>query len=261
MKSELINIDPVSKSAHLLRCGIGIKKVKKIIRTDLPGITESALTEILSEAKRIIKDSQFTEVRDIISIHTDRYNKLISKLISTRDGDDLSEVEGKGIDVDRYYRMRERKIKNYLDCIATMVQKEELLQYHNKDFVIEINTEETITLKDSKPKYDIKKISFDERKRALNYMLKMKKTANDLLAITQGNNGHVETIDVTHQVIPEIPNISFIRNEASPIANIVALNRDPLVRLKEIQAKLVAKRIKEVGGTLTDEEENLIKSQ
>jgi hypothetical protein len=157
--------------------------------------------------------------------------------------------------------MREKKVRAYNDAMNTLVQKEELLQYHNHDFVVDINVEHTVTLKENRPQYNLDMITFDEQLELMRLFKKARKDESELAGIIQAKNSEGGTVDVTYEEFSVVPNISLIKHEALPVENNIQGNKrvNPTTRLQEIHAKLVARRIKEAGGHLDADEENLIK--
>jgi hypothetical protein len=252
----------ILKAIELMREGYSTSYIREHIRINKEGSkTDAALTSILQEANAQIISSQFNKAEEIIPIHVSRYNRIAKDLLATQDFDDLIEA-GEDPDPDRYWALREKKERAYSDCINTIKQKEELLQFHNKDFVIEMNTEETVEVRDAKPEIDIGELSFEEQVELYEFFKKAKKTDMELAAIVQNTSSVQQEVteDVQHEVVEPL-NIDFIKQEVLPVveqkAKITA--SDPTVRLRESLHKLAAQRFKDAGGTLTDEEEKLIK--
>jgi hypothetical protein len=250
----------VEKAIALMKEGYSSSYIKQYILENKQGSkTVAAVDTIMAEANSLIVNSQITKSKELIPVHIDRYNKIIKKLFEVEDGDDLI-AKGEEVDSERYWKLRERKIRAYNDCINTHRQKEELLQYHKEGFIINLNTEEEVIIKETKPKINVSKLSYEDLIKLYQFFKKARKSDNDLLAIIQANQeAEVVTEDVSHEVV-EKPNIEHIKQEKlpdPPYRSPITAN-DPTIKLRESLQKLAAKRFGEVG-TLTEEEKQLTK--
>lgn len=256
-----LNKQWIIKAIELLKEGSSNSYVRELIEREKQGSkSSSAINTILSEANRLITEAQFSKIEEIIPIHTKRYNNEINRLIETTDFTEDDVLSGI-TDWEGFYKAREKKIKAFNDCVNTLVQKERLLQFHNKDFVIEYNVEHTIKEVEKKqPKVNLKNLSHDERVMILKMIMKMKESENDILAITVTETVDKQvTVDGEAEVI-EKPNIDEIKIEERPIPiekSQVTIH-DPVKRLKEHLKIKAAEQFKQAGGTLTDDEEKLI---
>lgn len=250
----------VVEALSMMRDGYSNLYIKDHLRKTKKGSThDTVIDTIISLATIEIKNSQFTKAKELIPIHIDRYNRQIKRLIETKEINE-DEVDGEDITWEQFWNARNRKIAAYSDCINTMIQKEKLLQYHNKDFVIEYNVEETVEVRDVKPKIDISKLTLEEQVELYQLFKKAKKDENELLSVIQTNSEAKQvTVDVEHQEVerPNVEQIKQIKLPEPPYRSPVTAS-DPTVKLRETLAKLAAKRIQEVGGNLTDEEKKLL---
>lgn len=203
---------------------------------------------------------QFLRAEEIIPIHLFRYNQSINKLIDVKEIKE-SEVDEKEITWDDFWKARNNKIRAYLDCIQTLTQKEELLQFDRKELKVEWNVEEEITMKDTKPKIDINKLSFDEQVQLLE-LIKLTKV-NELTpaGVIQTNTASL-TPETTESLTMEgKPNIELIKHEAVKEVFKTPINNSPTARLKEALMRVAAMNLKEAGANLDEEEKKLIENR
>jgi hypothetical protein len=252
----------VAKAIELMKDNRSSSFIREYIKGNKEGSkADTAIDTIMKEANALVTSSQFSRAEEIIPIHINRYNQNAKMLIEVKDILE-DEVDGETITWEAFYAARNKKIKAYDDCINTLRQKEELKQYHNKDFVIEVNTEETIEIRETRNRrIQIEKLPYDEQVEMMEMMMESLQDENDLLAIVSKPEVEGEvTIDVEAEVV-DVPNIQFIEHEKlpEPPKKSLVTAADPTVKLRESLQKLAASRFKAAGGTLTDDEESLIK--
>lgn len=238
--------------------------IREHIRTFKEGsVSETAINEIFSEANLILTTDQYQKSTELTAIHVSRYNTTINRLLAVEELDQElidSEEEG-GISYETWMKSREKKIKAYLQCIDTMIQKESLLQYHNKDFTFDVNIDETIEIKEVKPKYDVSKLTFEEQLELYGIIRECKKDENQLASVLEVvREQKTETIDVEHQVI-EQANIEQIKQkEIEPEHYVSPVTQfDPTILLRKKLKEAAAREIQRVGGNLTEEEKKHLK--
>lgn len=217
----------------------------------------SEINQISQEGTVKHTSLQFMKAEEIIPIHIFRYNRMINLLINTKDIEE-SEVDGEVITWDDFWKARNTKIRAYLDCIQTLTQKEELLQFHNKEFTVEWNLEETVEIKEKVSRPDFSKLSFDEKVELLELMKKAKLDENNLPAVIQTNEEtKTDTVDVNHEVTDEV-NITSIKHENVQEAFKASVQTDPKARLQEAIMKIAAKKLSQAGANLDENERRLI---
>lgn len=200
---------------------------------------------------------QFIKVAEIIPIHVERYNRLIDRLLQKKDYS-LYDLKKGLLDKVDYYKAREQKIKAYTDCIATMVQKEKILQYHNSGFQLEV-INERIEVKGSKSDYDLTKLTLDEQIEVLELIKKTKQEGNDLQSVIQLNREAqvVNEEDAAEEV--EVANIEQIKQKELPSIPIQVITTfDPTAKLRESVKKIAALKLKQIGGKLDQQEEKYL---
>lgn len=251
----------IIKAIELMKDHYSSSYTREYIRENKDGSkSDMAIDSIMKEANAEIVSSQFSKAEEIIPIHLKRYNKNIKDALAIKEIPE-DEVDGEVITWEDFYKARNRKIKAMIDALAALLQKEELLQFHNKDFVIEVNTEETIEVREKVKKLNIHKLPLDKQIQLLNLYKKMEKKDFELTDITGTMEvDQVVTEDVEAEVV-ELPNVHKIEQEKlpEPIKRSSITGADPTIKLRESLQKLAASRFKEAGGTLTDEEEKLTK--
>lgn len=256
----------VEKAIEKMKQNYSNAFIREWIRENKEGSkADTAIDTIISEANAYISRSQLNKAEQIIPLHRVRYDKMIEKGFAVQDADDLPEEECATMLIEepkKYWMLRERKIRAFNDSINVMIQKEELLQYHSKDFNIQINTEEEVIIKEVKPKYDLDLLSFEEQLELYQFFTRAKKNENDLLAIIQGEQAkEAEKVMEAEVVSVEVVNVDQIKQEQLPVPPVKSsiTSIDPTIKLRESLQKIAAKQFKEAGGKLTEEEEKLIK--
>lgn len=245
--------------------GYNEQEIKLRIKKEKKGSTsDTAIDSIVRDARRQIKDSQITNRETIRGQHISLYNGQIKRLLATKDADDLLE-EAKILGEDPpegmdYFKLQQRKEIAYNEALNTMRQKEELLQYHAKDFEIDLNEETNITFKETALKVDISKLSFDEQLELLELGLASKKGEDELAGIKYlSEEEKSETVDAEFEVVAEIPNVTLIK-QVDPEGEPVKIRKPTGEVFNNLQAiinKVAAKKFGEVGN-LTDEEKKLL---
>lgn len=202
---------------------------------------------------------QFDKASEIIPIHLFRYNSSINKLIKAKEIDE-SDVDGELITWEDFWKARNDKIRAYLNCIQTLIQKEELLQFHNKDFLIELNTKETITIKESSPKYNFDKLTLTELIELFELMKRTKaESKNAPIGVFHAKTATLIPEATQSSSNSEKPNIELIKQETITEVFKSSLNKNPTARLQEVLMRISALKLKEAGANLDEEEEQLIK--
>jgi hypothetical protein len=203
------------------------------------------------------EQNEFIKVNEVIPMHIQRYNNQIYRLLEVEDYTEDDLLTGK-ITKRQYYTARERKIKAYSDCIATIIQKEKVLQFHNTGFEFEV-VEEKIEIKETKTKFDPYLLTFDECLEMHKLIEEAKEQQNYLPPITVYDNVPETKLIDNDNMMAEVVNVELIKHEQPPVPNnIGSAKLDPIQKLKDSINRLAAKKFKEAGGTLDEDEEKLI---
>lgn len=218
-----------------------------------------SIRRIKQESQISLTNLQFSTAEEIIPIHLFRYNSTINQLIKTKEIDE-SEVDGEIVTWDDFWKARNNKIRAYSDCINTLIQKEELLKFHNREFQIEINAKEKISLNLKPNKYDFSILPLNEQVDLLKLVVKTKETLyNAPISIIQTNS------EVNSQQSTPTPsnkegglNIDLIRQETVTEVFQTSINRNPTARLQEALMRIAAIKFKDAGATLDESEEKMI---
>ncbi|HWI93247.1 MAG TPA: hypothetical protein VNT20_18340 [Flavisolibacter sp.] len=199
--------------------------------------------------------SEFILKADVVPIHVRRYDAQINRLIALQDYTEDDVFNG-AVSFKEFLRARDRKIKGFHDCIATMVAKENLLQFHNLGTEISF-TEEDIEIHKSQPKYDLDALTFEEKVEFYHLWMKAKKDQRYFLPVIGSTEIKAKGFIEDAIVIEETPNISQIKQvEASTNSEFTLRPVDPVTKLQQTFNKMAAERFGEIG-TLTEEERNL----
>jgi hypothetical protein len=222
-------------------------------------VKQTAIDAVMANANEKIAHNQFLQRQEVTALHLKRYNMMIKELLAVEelpypDEETLSNNEYAFQD---WLESRNKKIRAYNDCIQTMFQKEDLLQYHNKGFVINVNVEEEITIKDERPKIDISQLTLQEQVELYQLIKKARKDDFELIGVIQNTTaGQDETIDVVAEVVETKPNIEHIAQLPIPEKPYISpvTQFDPTAKLRETLRKLAAKKIEDAGGHLDNDE-------
>ena len=226
--------------------------------------SEEAINEIFSEVNSHLSNDQFTKSEELTAIHLKRYNNTINKLLATEElsQDDIDSEEEGGISYETWQRSRDKKIRAYYQAIETMVQKETLLQYHNKDFTVEVNIKENIEVNEKKEKWvNVDKLTFEEQLELYELIKLCKKDDNVLQSVTEAARKEDNvTEDIEHEIIEEV-NIEQIKREELPPPVYISpvTNFDPTVLLRKKLKEMAAKEMTRAGAKLTEEENKHLK--
>lgn len=224
-----------------------------MIEKDLsPEYSPDQITEAVQEAVIILQTDHFTNSQNILILHTKRYQKDINRLLNFP-----SYPENKNPSAKQILATKERKIKAYLRCIDTMGQLEALLNLTTSDGLsLEINNE--VQVKIQKPEepspYDLSRLSFEERVELNHIFDRAKVGTYENRAITPANN---ITDDQEVKLIANAGADLQLVKQHTPepeVAHQEANSLDPTSRLRESLRKLQAKKIREIGGHLDEQE-------
>lgn len=146
-------------------------------------IAPHTILELLTKAKLSIS-RDFTKDKDyIVGQHVKRYDTDIQRLLhyTPRTLNPQKAVE--------------LKTNAYLRMIETMGQKEKLLGYHAKNFNIKINNETIVTVKEKKKKWNLEKLSLEEKIELLRLISKAKRSDSEVYGIVlQGEQAKTEEV-------------------------------------------------------------------
>ncbi len=215
----------------------------------------SATKAIINQGR--VKDTSipFDSADEIVTIHLYRYNREINKLRKTKEIDQ-KRVDGKLITWKMFYTARNNKIKAFNDLINTLIQKEELLSFHQREFFVDIN--ETVVIKTTPASVIVENLKFEEQLELLKLMKKMK-DENELIGIRQNSTENNKTEVDDSKQLAEKPNIEDIKHKIQPTQVINKPDyRNPTAMINETVMRVAAKRIREAGGTLDIDEQKLI---
>jgi hypothetical protein len=255
-KDELI-----ANAIDALKQGYSVSYVKSIM-LEIPQDKYDA-DEIIAEATRIISEDHLTKAADIKLLHLKRYDRTITRLLSTTElsADLIDQPPGKGgITYERWLASRNKKIKAYNDCIDTMQQKENLMQLFTNTLTIDENQDITFKMAESKPepKFNISRLSFKESLELSEIFKKAKVGENEPLGVREVNReeNFTQAVVTEAEVLPA--NIEQIQQVQLPALLIDNVTTDPLLKLKARIKIMAAQKILEAGGHLDEEEKRLL---
>jgi hypothetical protein len=250
----------IIKTIELFKEGFSSNYIREFLEKNKTGSRSvQAINIVIAEANAEIKNSQFSKQQEIIPIHLNKYHNQALRLLAVRDFTEQDVLSGK-TDWEGFYKARDRKIKACNDCLQTILQKEQLLGYHREGFTLEINTEETVEIREEKPEFDVSEISFEEQLELYKLVKEAREDENELLAVimTDKQASDQITVDVQHEIV-ETANVEQITKIElpEPIKKSEVTASDPTIKLRESLKLLAAKKFHEVG-TLTEDEKELL---
>lgn len=205
VEAKYIEADTRVKSIYRIldwyKEGINRNEIKSILLGE--GLTETAIDLYIQEAHGIVFEQFSTQTEHIISLHTKRYDKQINSLLN-KDYNQLA------------LKIR-FKVKStaYFDALDTLYQKEKLLNLHSKQTIIRFNQRNNInvnTVPEKKEKYDLSKLSFEEK---VDFMKLVEKASprnnvNTGVILRERKIEEEEIIEIEHE---DVTNIDLIEKE------------------------------------------------
>lgn len=239
----------VVAAIDMMKEGKSISYIRKHIQENIPDISKSYLDSITHNANAHIANEHLSSRRQVTSLHIARYNKEINRLLQVKEITTSPKTLAK---------TRKAKIEAYLECLDVMFQKESLLQFHRKDFEIEINTEEEIEIKEKKFSYDISKLSLTEQVELYELIKQAKKNENEISGIINNARSNEVTEDIEVEVIEEKPNVESIKRieqkvEDTPAKDLNEVSDKIINTYKEI----IKNKFKAIGADLNNEKETI----
>lgn len=196
----------------------------------------------LNQAAAKISSEYSTNTLTLKAIHTKKYNDTINRLRQ------CEHLPKKGVGVSYSYQdwrdSVNRKIKEFDECLDTILQKEKCLQMHNKTFVLEINEEVNINVYAKKTEPDFSKLSFAEQIECLDLIKKAKKGEEEVQSVsaakTDLNTSQIQEVEV----ISTILNVDQIKHK-EPLVPIYRgeLVTDPTAKLRAALQKLAMEKL------------------
>jgi hypothetical protein len=256
----------IQVAIDLMHDGYSTGYIREYITANKQGSTKvTAIDTIMKHANEKVVSNQFVKDYEVVAIHLKRYNLLIKELKATVELPYPTEEQliNDPYAYEKWAASRNKKIKAFIDTLATMRQKQDLLKLHDGIFV-DWNTEQEILIKqmEEKPKINIGKLSFQDQVELYQLVKKSRDDDFDLIGVIQGNTANkADVIDVVAEVVQGRANIEDIEQLPIPVEPYISpvSHFDPTVKLRETLRKLAAKKIEEAGGKLTDEEKQILK--
>ena len=248
----------IIKAVEWLKEGKSIPYIRECIAHNKKGqVTSATLDKIMAEANMFIADEYNRKNSDAINIALFRYNQEITRLMAI---EELPEGEiGKKFSYETWMDSRRRKIQACFDCLQTMAQKEDILQFHNKNF--QINYNKTLTVKQviKEPDFNLDAVTWEELEDFYNLMDKARVDDNEILSVQSVVSEEKQTTEDIQAEIVEGANVEQIKHEVKEIPYVSSLtNADPTKKLRQSLAKIAAKTMKAKGGNLDQYEERLL---
>lgn len=236
-------------------------------------VSRNMLENLTKEADLFIQNEHIQEVNLVVSIHTQRYNQAITDLLKVEElsQDDIVSSDGKmivsedgtisekqGITYQQWQASRDRKIKAYDEALNTMQQKENLLQLVNLDLEIDINEKIDINIKSEKPKYDFSLLTFEERVELMELCDEAAMDHDEIMGTIEViDEKPEETVDVEVEILPaNVEQIKQVEPEGEKES--VVTHFDLKLKLREKLKVIAAKKLKDAGANLDDQEQSLL---
>lgn len=198
----------VYQAIDRIKSGMSIDACRELICEEINPNTkrpyhERFADEVALTANRLIKQDYDIQRSEVISIHTQRYDKEIDEL--------LHFVAPWYIEED--YKREEAKNIAYMNCLGVLHQKEELLGMHRKAFRLIINNEETTVIRNTKPNIDLSRLTLEEKVELNQLMEKSRRTEDEIGGVILRSEQAKVIEDVEHEVVEEKLNIDRMENK------------------------------------------------
>jgi len=262
----------VLRAIEFLESGVSSFYVREGLLKEFRNLRDNEhLDNIMSMANTAITDKCFSNIKELHSIHMARYNAIIDELIGTEELDPAKIIDETTSYVDengdiayegeytwsQWYDSRLKKIRNYYECLEAMYQKEEVLQFHRRDFVLELNEVVNEVTVEKKQAVNLNKLTYEEQLEMYNFVKKARLGDNVLAGITENvSENVVVTEDIKHEVVLLPSNASLIEHKEIPPVKKVSPNTasDPTAALRKNLMKIITQEYKDAGIKLDDEE-------
>lgn len=239
----------VLRTVEMMKKGHTMMVVKDMIAQNIGDkkVSPGYIAGIISEANKILSQEFSTNRKHVEGLHLRRYNNSINRLLAVSEGDYEDPDEG-----------RRAQITAFMQALDTLYQKEKLLQFHSKNFKIEINNETNINV-DNTPKkgpvIDISKLSFEE-KVELYELMKAARKEDEAEYMDDVIDVEAEVVTEEEKVIEE-PNIAKIKTISRGIdedkPKTVTVD-DPIAKLKASLRKQAVKEFEKANANLDKDE-------
>jgi len=198
----------VYQTIDRIKSGMSIDACKEILEEEINPNTkkpyhERFVQDVTIRANTLIKQDYDIQRSEVISIHTQRYDREIESL--------LNYVAPSYIWED--YKREEAKNIAYMNCLGVLHQKEELLGMHRKAFRLIINNEETTIIKNTKPNIDLSRLTLEEKIELNQLMEKSRRTEDEIGGVILRSEQAKVIEDVEHEVVEERLNIDRMENK------------------------------------------------
>lgn len=149
----------------------------------------------LSTGRAIIRNDFIKDRETTIGLHLRRYDKDIQQLLTIQPR------------TSNFAKSNEIKTNAYIQLIDLLGQKEKLLGFHSRSFNIKINNETNVKVIQKSSKYDLTKLSVDEKLELMNLLNKAKILNKESIGIIPNPKKliqevqDVDYVDVTNESI------------------------------------------------------------
>jgi len=198
----------VYQTIDRIKSGMSVDACRELICEEINPNTkkpyhERFADEVTLTANKLIKQDYDIQRSEVISIHTQRYDREIEVL--------LHFIPPWYIEED--WKREEAKNIAYMNCLGVLHQKEELLGMHRKAFRLIINNEETTIIKNTKPNIDLSKLTLEEKIELNQLMEKSRRTEDEIGGVILRSEQTKVIEDIQHEVVEERLNIDRMENK------------------------------------------------
>jgi hypothetical protein len=227
-----------------------IEKVIEYRQQNNLSLLPSTIEKIVHSAHMLIAEEFGKDKLHVTSLHLERYNREIIAILEMENPfekvkekeleilnlaanqnispEEISElvnkmiaqVFGENVDHEELARLKSDLTNKYFTALSTMFAKERLLQMHTKGFQLHVINRLNLDVKEEKKQYDLSKLTFEQKVDFLNLILECKKNEFEAgSVILRESKDEPEIIDISHEVIEEVPNIEKIKHEVKHVVN------------------------------------------
>jgi hypothetical protein len=251
---EGIYTQAIAIAADFFRDGASEQHVAELIRDNFSQLTDANVQLVVHKSSQLIADQYVRDRKNVVALHTRRYNQEIKKLLEDQygeltDEDQDAPEEGKK---DEGAKRRKRRIYQLTLLLDVMTAKEKVLQIHTKETQVKIYNQLNAKVKEKKVMFNLADLTLQEKIEFLSLIQKAKKDDTELFSVKLSDTKQLQTTEDAEFEVVENDNIEKIKRtnepkELPPPKPKKNLN-DVQEQLKKALQRKALKQIRKAGG-------------
>jgi len=191
-----------------IKSGMSIDSCKTLLEDEINPNTKRVyaprfVQDISIKANTLIKQDYELQRSEVVSIHTQRYDREIQELLTYQ----------APYNDRKPWLQDEMNNAARMNCLGVLHQKEELLGMHRKSFKLIINNEDTTVIRTTKTNIDLSKLTLEEKIELNQLMEKSRRTDDEIGGVILRSEQARVIEDVEHEVVEERLNIDRMENK------------------------------------------------